>query len=454
MKRTRLLLIPAILSAGVAIYAGMEAVKAYLIQVHSTADPEPVTLAELLDRQGKPNQHVQVRGFHFGSTYVYQTSRSDWMGVWVPVFCDDGRAALVTSGNVRSEVEMERFTQREEVTGVVTNDIESLGYGELKKLESAYPQIDFKKIIVIEDRAHHADPLRIPLACTTLATSCLVLLLSGLAWLLFAREYARPTEDQLADQRPPGSEEMGRLLAVFTEWYAGRGYLALPLLLVPLGLGLVPLALHNTSARVDRMALTASLFVAALVGMVILGWLGRNKLRNRLWVFERGFIQRTGRTSRSVQWSEVRAFCRRFTYKVRGGWEAVGGAPVLRVRGQPDVILLTEADDSFRMGQLVQELTYDELYPRLKAKLEAGEEVPFGEVVLSASGLRKRGKGEQVVPWYEIASVGCEVNEQAGKVYFIVLLHKSRRPWVVADATDLENVGLLRQLANEFLGVL
>ena len=46
---------------------------------------------------------------------------------------------------------MERMAQRKQVTGVITNEIHSLGSGERKKLEELYPGRNWKDVHVLEE---------------------------------------------------------------------------------------------------------------------------------------------------------------------------------------------------------------------------------------------------------------------------------------------------------------
>ncbi|MBY0459679.1 MAG: hypothetical protein K2V38_20355 [Gemmataceae bacterium] len=134
-----------------------------------------------------------------------------------------------------------------------------------------------------------------------------------------------------------------------------------------------------------------------------------------------------------------------------GRLTVLGSPPVLYLRGNRQIKLLAEADDPAQLGCAVQESFYKSRYPQLKRRLENGREVNFGHVVLCAAGIRREGDSE-FVPWFRIAAVSWEFRTEDHTLLVVIRKHGSEHPWISVSALAQDNVGLLVQIASEYLG--
>jgi hypothetical protein len=124
-----------------------------------TPQPQRLTLAQLAAKATIDNVHVSVTGFELGRGYVVEEKKGTWNIVWVPLVPpgqnpganNSGIRVVIKSFNVKSENDLRTLASRTEITGVVTNDIHSMGSGASEKLAQSYPGADFSKAIVLEE---------------------------------------------------------------------------------------------------------------------------------------------------------------------------------------------------------------------------------------------------------------------------------------------------------------
>jgi hypothetical protein len=126
-----------------------------------TPQPQQVTLAELAAKATIDNVHLTVTGFEWGDGYVVEEKKGTWNIVWIPIVPPGHNAqgggnnsairVVIKSFNVKSENDLRTLAMRPQVTGVVTNDIHSMGSGASDKLNQSYPGANFSKAIVLEE---------------------------------------------------------------------------------------------------------------------------------------------------------------------------------------------------------------------------------------------------------------------------------------------------------------
>lgn len=138
----------------------------------ATDEPEPITLLQLIARGPAGNTHLAVSGVHFEDNFVYEYEGNEnrWKSVWIPVTSVEllpggaiempavprrgvggGIRAIVTTSKVHNKQELDQFSSRDTVRGMVTNLIRSVGSEERKLLDESYPGTDWSKCIIIHE---------------------------------------------------------------------------------------------------------------------------------------------------------------------------------------------------------------------------------------------------------------------------------------------------------------
>ena len=82
--------------------------------------------------------------------------------------------------DARNSGDVERLAAEDTLTGMVINEIDGLGSEERKLLESSYPGVDFKQVLIFE-------PGRKPMstgAVYGMLGGGILLILAGIAWLV------------------------------------------------------------------------------------------------------------------------------------------------------------------------------------------------------------------------------------------------------------------------------
>jgi hypothetical protein len=132
----------------------------------SSAQPEQISLQDLIARGPEGNGHVLLTQFVLCADMVQQTEgkKSEWTGVWIPIIPieeADPRAAdpptprnikaLIFSTNIRNEAGIRNRLAKPQVQALVTNRISSLADDTRKLLRQRYPQTDFDRCLIIQE---------------------------------------------------------------------------------------------------------------------------------------------------------------------------------------------------------------------------------------------------------------------------------------------------------------
>lgn len=132
--------------------------------------PVRMTCKELGDAEKLPNAHVILTDFVLMPNFVYQGKESRWTKVWAPSMPIDSeyvakvRAAggktdgiplprpvkvVVTSDDVRDTKEFEALADKDELQGVVINEIEEMDGKRKELLEETYGDVSRAKIFAV-----------------------------------------------------------------------------------------------------------------------------------------------------------------------------------------------------------------------------------------------------------------------------------------------------------------
>ena len=161
---------------------GYFAFKEFRLSQVAGQTPQAITCSALAANGPGDNAHVTMNDFHMlTGSYVYQGKENSakWERVWVPaVGFDhpwvataeaawaqaeaDGADAppdipdpktftvIVRAEDVAGETGVGRMAAEDALTGLVVNEVESLGRKERKLLEESYPGVDFDKCWILD----------------------------------------------------------------------------------------------------------------------------------------------------------------------------------------------------------------------------------------------------------------------------------------------------------------
>ncbi len=158
----------------------------------ASAQPEDLTLQQLIARGPQGNPNVRLRDFMLGDNFAYFTDDTGtyWKRVLVPAVPPTmGEQSahvlipkvIVKTTHVANEDQLDALHARTQLEGLVVNRIESLGKDERDLLIQDYPGIDFERCIIFEEGRKPSDGTMIFL----MGCGGLALLLGGGGLLLY-----------------------------------------------------------------------------------------------------------------------------------------------------------------------------------------------------------------------------------------------------------------------------
>ena len=137
------------------------------LAMQSSAQPETITLKQLIARGANGNAHIVLTDFELCDNLVNQFNENNkavWTHVWIPVVPKDevdpkhkgpltpnNVKALLFSTSITNEPEMEAKLNQPRVQGMVTNRITSLDPKIRNLLKQSYPGTDFDKCLIIQE---------------------------------------------------------------------------------------------------------------------------------------------------------------------------------------------------------------------------------------------------------------------------------------------------------------
>jgi hypothetical protein len=119
-----------------------------------TAEPAPITVAEL-GQQGSPaNVHFTIRDFLPGDFHVIEERNGRWTRVWVPLLKPDGtwpaRPVVAFFTGITNAKELEAALEVPALTGVITNGVQSLGRYQQDQFKPGYPNVDLSDALAFQ----------------------------------------------------------------------------------------------------------------------------------------------------------------------------------------------------------------------------------------------------------------------------------------------------------------
>ena len=134
----------------------------------ASAQPENLTLEQLIARGPNGNPNVRLRDFQLGENFAYFTDNHGiyWTRVLVPAVPSTmGEQAahvlipkvIIKSTHVANKEQLDSLHARTQMQGLVVNRIESLGKDERELLVEDYPGIDFDNCIIFEEGRKPSD---------------------------------------------------------------------------------------------------------------------------------------------------------------------------------------------------------------------------------------------------------------------------------------------------------
>jgi hypothetical protein len=167
----------------------------------------------------------------------------------------------------------------------------------------------------------------------------------------------------------------------------------------------------------------------------------------RVYVFAEGLVQSKGNTSEMVRWDQVESVLQaiiKITYKV------VYVIPIARIVRHAYTVRRTDGTrlvfrDSLRgveaLGDRVSRETARYLFPKALAAYRAGEQVAFGDLMVSKQGISRSGK---LLPWTQYQKVdvanGVVKIQQQGKRLSWASVQVRRLPNVVVFLNLMEAI--------------
>jgi hypothetical protein len=149
----------------------------------SSAEPEPISLARLLERGPNGNPNLILSDFELCENWVYEKKTmvgvavGEWTKVWVPIVptSDANRAGagfvnlqdpqnirtLILSSRVHNENEVAPTLAVKQLSGMVINQIAALSSKEKDLLRQGYPGVNFDNVIIFEENRQPASSEKI-----------------------------------------------------------------------------------------------------------------------------------------------------------------------------------------------------------------------------------------------------------------------------------------------------
>jgi hypothetical protein len=132
--------------------------------LRGTRTPEVTTVEALGAADGTNNVHLRVTDFRFGeSILIEKDDNGKWNRVWLPVLTPEGqwtpRPIVAHTRHVSSQEELSQLLKQNEVTGVVSNGMQSLGRNQQQQFAVHYPNANLSGAIALEIGRRFPSPL-------------------------------------------------------------------------------------------------------------------------------------------------------------------------------------------------------------------------------------------------------------------------------------------------------
>jgi hypothetical protein len=145
----------------------------------ASSEPQLITVAELESHGPGDNAHVELADFLLSEqAFVYESREgsSTWTKIWIPALPLGGEhhqqllllvdnqgmfttddlplpksiGVIVKSSKIKNEKQLETLAAADTLTGLIVNEIDSLGSEERRLLAQSYPGIDLGNVYILE----------------------------------------------------------------------------------------------------------------------------------------------------------------------------------------------------------------------------------------------------------------------------------------------------------------
>lgn len=131
--------------------------------LQGTRTPEVTTATALGATDGTNNVHLTVTNFRFGQGIIEKDGSGNWKRVWLPVLTPGGqftpRPIVAHTTQISNDEELAQLLKQDEITGVVSNGMQSLGSNQQKQFAVHYPTADLSGAIALEIGRRFPSPL-------------------------------------------------------------------------------------------------------------------------------------------------------------------------------------------------------------------------------------------------------------------------------------------------------
>jgi hypothetical protein len=414
-------------------------------RVYSTGTPNPVDirLADLTTNGAGGNLHVHVTDLQFGNAYVVEKKNGAWNRVWVPVATPGGQVrAVVKTFSISDEGQLRGLCSRPDVTGIVTNDLHSLGSEETAKLANNYPGVDFASLPIVEQGRVFPSIERVRVVIGGAVGLWGVAAVTGLLALVFNRREKRQAEmgeaitAPTAAPAPPGGEGLGELRRTFPAGGLGKSALGGGIFFLLLFGGFAAFALANTKPQELYQGYIVMGSLGLLFVLMILG--GIAHIQDSAALYADGVVCKRRWKTMACRWDEVQSIQGMLPIPTRFQPMYLGGPMTLR---RADGQSLTVGDIA-NAGELFDAVYQEVLRRRVPQALQAmrnGETVPIGRLRLDRTGIS--GRWGQPLAWEELERLEVERSK------IIIRQKGSRRAWTTLSLAT-PNAGLLLDLTQ------
>ena len=132
--------------------------KEYRLSKKVQSTPQRISAADLEKNGPGDNANVVLVDYAFGENYfrkAKKNSDANWTKVWIPTLSSEATdptafQIIVVSDKIKSESNMASAELSNQLSGVIINEIDSLGSEESKLLKQNYPKLNLDKVWIIE----------------------------------------------------------------------------------------------------------------------------------------------------------------------------------------------------------------------------------------------------------------------------------------------------------------
>jgi hypothetical protein len=196
----------------------------------------------------------------------------------------------------------------------------------------------------------------------------------------------------------------------------------------------------------DRLPLPLGLSILFFILGAVAGWSAFTNWNKAAVVYERGFAWRDHKGVRAWRWEEVQAITAAIT-RHYGIDIYTGISHIYTVfnRQNQRVVLTDALINVARLGDEIEQNTYPTLYDRASSLFNAGQELPFGPVVISKAGIIV---GRRSSPWSEVREIAIRKG--------LLRVSKTESGWfngAVAPTSKIPNLRVLLNILQQMAGV-